>query len=55
MSQQFAYMIIRSTEQAAAEICIPGEAISLLLVTSQTQIWGAFSRWVYSINKKQNK
>lgn len=44
-------MVIRSAEQAAAEVWVPGEAIALLLVSSQTQIGGAFSRRIFSINK----
>lgn len=44
-------MIIRGTEEAAAEVWVPGETITLLLVASQPQIWGALSRRVYSIHK----
>lgn len=40
-------MVIRSTEQTAAEVWVPGQTIALFLVASQTQIRGALSRWIY--------
>lgn len=49
--QHVAYMVIGSTEQAAAEVWVPGEAIALFLVASQSQIWGALSRRIFNINK----
>lgn len=51
MLGQVAYMVIRSTEEAAAEVWVPREAVALLLVASQAQIWVAFSRRVFNINK----
>lgn len=40
-------MVIRSTEQTATEVWVPGQTIALFLVASQTQIRGALSRWIY--------
>lgn len=36
MLQQVAYMVIRSTKQAATEVWVPGEAIAFFLVASQS-------------------
>lgn len=52
MLQQVAYMVIRSTKQAAAEVWVPGKAIALFLVASQSEIWGAFSRGIFNIKKQ---
>lgn len=40
-------MVIRSTEQTATEVWVPGQTIALFLVASQTQIRGALSGWIY--------
>lgn len=48
-------MVIRSTEQASAEVWVPGEAVSLFLMTSQTQIWGALSRRVFKRKQEVTK
>lgn len=41
-------MVIRSTEQVAAEVWVPGEAVAFFLVASQPQIWCALSRRIFS-------
>ena len=37
------YMIIWGTEQAAGQVGVPGEPITLLLMASETQVWTALS------------
>lgn len=50
MSRQVSYVVIRSTKETATKVWVPWEAIALLLVAPQTEIWGAFSRRVFNRN-----
>lgn len=53
-------MVIRSAEEAATQVGVPGETVALFLVSPQTQIWGTLSRWicnteVHVISKEMRK
>lgn len=40
-------MVIRSTEQTATEVWVPGETVAFFLVAPQTQVRGALSRRIF--------
>lgn len=49
------YVVIRSTEQVATEVRVPGQAVALLLVAPQAQVWAALTTGVYERERQDSR
>jgi hypothetical protein len=48
-------VVIRSTEQVATEVGVPGQAVALLLVAPQAQVWAALTTGVYERERQDGR